>query len=142
MRSHYARDAESAAAFDDLTRSGRDVVMEETSSWPNSFREARFIPAVEYIQANRIRTLLMQRMAALMETVDVFMSTSGGNNVLMVTNLTGHPAIAVPAGLSAQGTPVSVTFVGRLYEEERLLAVAKAWQDATGHHTKHPPQFS
>ncbi|HEX6693324.1 MAG TPA: amidase [Longimicrobiales bacterium] len=134
--------AESAAAFDDLTRSGRDASMEETSSWPNSFREARFIPAVEYIQANRIRTLLMQQMAAVMEKVDVFMSTSGGNSVLLVTNLTGHPSIALPAGLSAQGTPVSVTFVGRLYDEERLLAVAKAWQDATGHHTQHPPRFS
>jgi Asp-tRNA(Asn)/Glu-tRNA(Gln) amidotransferase A subunit family amidase len=134
--------AESAAAFDELTRSGRDASMEETSSWPNSFREARFIPAVEYIQANRIRTLLMQQMAAVMEKVDVFMSTSGGNSVLMVTNLTGHPAIALPAGLSAQGTPVSVTFVGRLYDEERLLAVAKAWQDATGHHTRHPPRFT
>jgi Asp-tRNA(Asn)/Glu-tRNA(Gln) amidotransferase A subunit family amidase len=134
--------AESAAAFDELTRSGRDALMETTSSWPGSFREARMIPAVEYINANRIRTLVMQQMHEMMQKVDVFITTSNGGNVLQLTNLTGHPAIALPAGLSAQGTPVSVTFVGRLYEEDKLLAVAKAWQDATGFHRKYPPKFS
>ena len=133
--------AESAAAFDDLTRSGRDASMEKTSSWPNSFREARFIPAVEYIQANRVRTLVMEQMRTLMDTVDVFITTSGGSNVLLLTNLTGHPSIAVPAGFSAAGTPVSISFIGRLYEEDKLLAVAKAWQDATDFHLKYPPKF-
>jgi Asp-tRNA(Asn)/Glu-tRNA(Gln) amidotransferase A subunit family amidase len=134
-------DAESAAAFDELTRSGRDALMEETSSWPNSFRESRFVPAVEYINANRIRTLVMHQMAELMDTVDVFMTTQNGGNVLQLTNLTGHPQIAMPAGFNSQGSPVSISFVGRLYEEDKLVAVAKAWQDATDFHTKHPPQF-
>ena len=137
--------AESAAAFDELTRSGRADVMEDPSpypsTWPGSFREARLIPAVEYIQANRIRTLVMEQMHEMMKKIDVFMTTSGGTNVLQLTNLTGHPAIAVPAGFNANGSPVSVTFVGQLYGEDRLLAVAKAWQDATAFHTKYPPKF-
>jgi Asp-tRNA(Asn)/Glu-tRNA(Gln) amidotransferase A subunit family amidase len=133
--------AESAAAFDELTRSGRDALMEETSSWPGSFRQARFIPAVEYINANRIRTLVMEQMNEVMKKVDVFISTSNGGNVLQLTNLTGHPQISLPAGFNAQGSPVSITFVGKLYEEDKLLAVAKAWQDATDFHTKHPPKF-
>jgi Asp-tRNA(Asn)/Glu-tRNA(Gln) amidotransferase A subunit family amidase len=137
--------AESAAAFDELTRTGRGDVMEDPnpypSTWPESFREARFIPAVEYIQANRIRTLVMQKMHEIMQTADVFMTTSNGGNVLQLTNLTGHPAIALPAGFNATGSPVSVTFVGRLYEEDKLLAVAKAWQDATDFHRKYPPRF-
>ncbi len=133
--------AESAAAFDDLTRSGRDTLMEATSTWPGSFRQARFIPAVEYIQANRIRTLVMEQMDVVMRTVDVFISTSNGESVLQLTNLTGHPQISLPAGFNAQGSPVSITFVGRLYEEDKLLAVAKAWQDATDFHLKHPPRF-
>jgi Asp-tRNA(Asn)/Glu-tRNA(Gln) amidotransferase A subunit family amidase len=135
-------DAESAAAFDELTRSGRDAMMEDTSSWPGSFREARLIPAVEYIQANRIRTLIMRQMHDMMKDVDVFMTTSFGDNVLQLTNLTGHPAIALPAGFTARGTPVSITFIGGLYGEARLLAVAKAWQDATDYHLRYPPQFS
>lgn len=138
-------DAEAAAAFDELTRSGRADVMEAPnpypSTWPGSFRQSRFIPAVEYIQANRIRTLVMQNMNDVMKDVDVFITTSNGDNVLQLTNLTGHPAIAVPAGLNATGSPVSVTFVGGLYQEDKLLAVAKAWQDATGFHLKHPPKF-
>jgi Asp-tRNA(Asn)/Glu-tRNA(Gln) amidotransferase A subunit family amidase len=138
-------DAESAAAFDDLTRSGRADVMEAPnpypSTWPGSFRAARFIPAVEYIQANRVRTLVMQNMHDVMKDVDVFMTTSNGDNVLQLTNLTGHPAIALPAGFNAMGSPVSITFVGGLYQEDKLLAVAKAWQDATGFHLKHPPKF-
>jgi Asp-tRNA(Asn)/Glu-tRNA(Gln) amidotransferase A subunit family amidase len=138
-------DAEAAAAFDELTRSGKADVMEAPnpypSTWPESFREWRFIPAVEYIQANRIRTLVMQQMHDMMQKVDVFMTTQNGGNVLQLTNLTGHPSIALPAGFNAGGSPVSVTFIGRLYEEDKLLAVAKAWQDATGFHRRYPPKF-
>jgi Asp-tRNA(Asn)/Glu-tRNA(Gln) amidotransferase A subunit family amidase len=134
--------AESAAAFDELTRSGRDTMMEEPSSWPRSFRQARFIPAVEYINANRIRTLVMHQMDEIMRNVDVFIATSNAPNVLQLTNLTGHPQISLPAGFNAQGSPVSITFVGKLYEEDKLLAVAKSWQDATDFHTKHPPKFT
>ncbi|HSJ12977.1 MAG TPA: amidase [Longimicrobiales bacterium] len=133
--------AEAAAAFDELTRSGRDELMEATSSWPATFREARFIPAVEYIQANRVRTLAMRRMDEIMRAVDVFITPSYGGDVLLLTNLTGHPAVTLPAGFTAEGTPVSVSFIGRLYGEAALLAVARAWQEATGHHLQHPPQF-
>jgi len=138
--------AESAAAFDDLTRSGRDELMEATSSWPASFRQARFIPAVEYIQANRVRTLLMQQMAETMKQVDVFITPSSLGNVLLLTNLTGHPAVVLPAGFQESGpragTPVSISFIGQLYGEAELLRVAKAWQDATGSHLRQPPGFA
>jgi Asp-tRNA(Asn)/Glu-tRNA(Gln) amidotransferase A subunit family amidase len=137
---------EAAAAFDELTRSGRDALIvpePERSSWPNAFRTARFVPAVEYINANRVRTLVMEAMDRAMRAVDVFIAPSG--SVLLLTNLTGHPQIALPAGFTRRGerdVPVTITFVGRLFEEERLLTVAKAWQDATGHHLRHPAEFA
>jgi len=137
--------AEAAAAFDELTRSGRDELMEETSSWPASFRQARFIPAVEYLQANRIRTLVMRQMAETMKQVDVFITPSSLGNVLLLTNLTGHPAVVLPAGFQESGaragTPVSISFIGQLYGEAELLRVAKLWQDATDYHLRHPPEF-
>jgi Asp-tRNA(Asn)/Glu-tRNA(Gln) amidotransferase A subunit family amidase len=133
--------AESAAAFDDLTRGTKDDLM-ENSSWPNSFRQARFIPAVEYLQANRIRTLVMGEMDKVMQQVDVFITPSFGGNVLLLTNLTGHPAVVMPNGFNQDGTPVSISFVGRLFGEADMLAVAKAYQDATEFHLKKPPLFA
>jgi Asp-tRNA(Asn)/Glu-tRNA(Gln) amidotransferase A subunit family amidase len=131
---------ESAAAFDELTRSGRDDLM-ENSSWPTSFRQSRFIPAVEYVQANRVRTLLMQEMDRAMRDIDVFVTPSYGGNVLLLTNLTGHPAVVLPSGFKEEGTPVSMSFVGKLFGEAELLSVAKAYQDATGFHLRRPPLF-
>ena len=115
--------AESAAAFDDLTRSNRDdlLTQQTPNAWPNSFRSARFIPAVEYIQANRVRTLLMQRMAEVFDAVDVFITPSFGGNVLLATDLTGHPSITMPSGFTDEGTPVSISFIGRLYGESDLV---------------------
>jgi len=134
--------SEAAAAFDELTRSNQDDLLarQEEGSWPNSFRAARFIPAVEYIQANRVRTLIVQAMAELMAEVDVYLApTRGQNPNLLLTNLTGHPAVVVPNGFSAEGRPCSsMTFTGRLYDEANMLAVAKAYQDATDFHLKHP----
>ncbi|MEE9288653.1 MAG: amidase [Bacteroidota bacterium] len=132
--------AEAAAAFDEITRSNRDdlLVRQIKNAWPNVFRQARFIPAVEYIQANRVRTLVMQEMARLMDTVRVYVAPSFGGNNLLLTNLTGHPAVVVPNGFSEKGTPTSITFTGDLYDESIVLAVAKAYQDATNHHRKHP----
>jgi len=135
-------DAEAAAAFDDLTRSGRDALMDERSSWPEIFREARFIPAVEYIQANRIRSMLMAAMDEAMRGIDVLVTPSYGGNVLLTTNLTGHPAVVVPSGFASDGTPVSISFIGNLWGEAEALAVAKAYQDATGHHLRVPPSFA
>jgi Asp-tRNA(Asn)/Glu-tRNA(Gln) amidotransferase A subunit family amidase len=118
------------------------MVQQTRNAWPNSVPTSRFIPAVEYIQANRIRTLLMQRMAELMRTVDVFVTPSFGGNVLLTTNLTGHPAVVLPNGFNSAGTPVSLSFVGPLFGEAQLLAVAEAYQSATDFHQQHPQEFS
>ncbi len=136
--------AEAGAAFDELTRSGRDdlLVRQSRGAWPTTFRRARMIPAVEYIQANRVRTMLMGEMEATLAGIDVFITPSYANNVLLITNLTGHPAVTLPNGFQENGSPVSVSFIGRLFAEDRLLVAAKAYQDATGFHTKHPPAFS
>jgi Asp-tRNA(Asn)/Glu-tRNA(Gln) amidotransferase A subunit family amidase len=133
--------AESAAAFDELTRSNRDDQMtrQGRGSWPSNFRVSRFIPAVEYINANRVRSLVMRQMAEVMERVDVFVAPTFATNLLLVTNMTGHPSLTMPNGFREDGTPVSVSFVGQLFGESELLAVGKSYQEATGFHRKHPP---
>lgn len=132
--------AESAAAFDELTRSGKDdlLVRQVESAWPNSFRQGQTIPAVAYIQANRIRTLLMREMDRLFADLDVYVAPTYGGDNLLLTNLTGHPAVTLPNGFRKDGTPTSLTFTGRLFGEAELLAVAKAYQDATGFHQRRP----
>lgn len=133
--------AEAGAAFDELTRSGKAdlLVRQVKDAWPNRLREARMIPAVEYIQANRLRTLLMHDMDALMQDIDLYVTPSFGGNTLLITNLTGHPAVVVPNGFSSDGTPSnSLTFTGRLFDETTPLMVAKAYQDRTEFHTRHP----
>jgi len=132
---NFILDAEAAAAFDDLTRSG-DANQMTNSSWPNSFRTSRFIPAVEYIRAQRARTLLMRQMDAAMATFDVFLSPSGGNS-LGITNLTGHPAACLKAGF-VDGLPQALMITGRLYDEATVLRVALAYERATKWHTMNP----
>jgi Asp-tRNA(Asn)/Glu-tRNA(Gln) amidotransferase A subunit family amidase len=131
--------AEAAAAFDELTRSGRDdmLVRQEQQAWPNVLRQARLIPAVEYIQANRLRTLAMRAMDAVIRKVDLYVSLGAAD--LLLTNLTGHPAVVVPTGVTEAGAPTSITFSGRLYDEATILAAAKAYQDATRLHLQRPP---
>jgi Asp-tRNA(Asn)/Glu-tRNA(Gln) amidotransferase A subunit family amidase len=132
--------AEAAAAFDELTRSNRDDLMkrQQADAWPNVFRQARFIPAVEYIQANRLRSLLMREMADRMKALDVYVAPSFGGDNLLLTNLTGHPAVVIPNGFDEKGLPTSISFIGNLYAEAKALRVADACQDATGFHLKHP----
>src|SRR5436853_897977 len=151
--------AEAAAAFDELTRTGRDKLLtsQKDYDWPNTFRAARFIPAVEYIQAARARKLLMDAMAKVLEDLDVIVAPTNGSPQLMITNLTGHPSVILPNGLRGEdapkplsedpgdfqnsggpGTPTSVTFLGKLYGEAELLAFAQAYQQATGFHLEHP----
>ncbi len=132
--------AEAAAAFDELTRSGKDdqMVRQVENAWPNSFRQGQTIPAVAYIQANRVRTLLMREMDRLFADLDAYVVPSFGGQNLLLTNLTGHPAVVVPNGFRKDGTPTSLSFIGKLFGEAELLAVAKAYQDATGFHLKHP----
>jgi Asp-tRNA(Asn)/Glu-tRNA(Gln) amidotransferase A subunit family amidase len=134
--------AEAAASFDELTRSDRDkeLVQQGKFDWPNSFRTSRFIPAVDYVNANRLRSIAMQKWDDLMRSVDVIVTPTGAANLsqLVATNLTGHPAVILPNGFRDDGTPVSLTFLGGLFEEAKVLAVAKAYQDATGFHLKRP----
>ncbi|MFQ5641733.1 MAG: amidase family protein, partial [bacterium] len=132
--------AEAAAAFDELTRSNRDdlMVRQIKNAWPNVFRQARMIPAVEYIQANRVRTKVMEAMAELMSDIDVYVAPAFGGSNLLLTNLTGHPCVVLPNGFTEKGTPTSITFMGKLFGEAETLAVAKAYQDATDFHLKYP----
>jgi Asp-tRNA(Asn)/Glu-tRNA(Gln) amidotransferase A subunit family amidase len=135
--------AEAAAAFDELTLSNRDSLMTRQSrdSWPNVFRSARFIPAVEYIQANRLRSLLIEEMAKIMDSIDLYLAPAFEGDNLLLTNLTGHPCVVVPNGFDAEGSPVSLTFIGRLYDEGTLLAAAWKYQQATDFYKQYPPLF-
>jgi Asp-tRNA(Asn)/Glu-tRNA(Gln) amidotransferase A subunit family amidase len=152
-------EAEAAAAFDELTRTGRDKLLTDQGpgDWPNTFRTARLIPAVEYIQANRARMLAMEAVAKTLDRFDVIVAPTNSQQ-LAVTNLTGHPALILPngfrgddappphkndkgeieGGYGGPGTPVSLTFLGQLYGEGRLLAFARAYQQATDFHLQHP----
>lgn len=135
--------AEGAAAFDQLTLTDQDDMMQWQSpnAWPNTFRAAHFIPAIEYINANRARYELIQKMDSVMQQVDVYISPAFGGGNLLITNLTGHPSVVLPNGFTDGGSPTSITFVGDLFDEASLLSVAKAYQEATNHHKKHPPLF-
>jgi len=135
----FVLSAEAAAAFDLLTRSNRDdlLVRQIKNAWPNVFRTSRFIPAVEYINANRIRALIIQDMAKVMTEVDVYITPSFGENLLL-TNLTGHPCVVLQNGFDEKGNPVSISLIGDLFDEETVLGVAQALQEAAEHHKQHP----
>ena len=137
--------AEAASAFDEFTLSGGAdrLVRQVRDAWPNTFRQGRFIPAVDYIRANRVRTLAIAAMDRLMREVEVLVVPSFGGDMLLLTNLTGHPAVVLPDGFrTSDGTPTSLSFIGRPYGETDLLAVAHAFQQATGFHLRRPPGFA
>jgi Asp-tRNA(Asn)/Glu-tRNA(Gln) amidotransferase A subunit family amidase len=131
--------AEAAAAFDDITRDGgvNQLSGQGQNDWPNSFRTSRFIPAVEYIRAQRARTLLMREMDRLMANWDVFVSPAPRSASLLITNLTGHPAVVAPCGF-IDNLPRAIMFTGGLYDEAAPLRVALAFERATKWHTMHP----
>jgi len=150
--------AEAAAAFDELTLTGRDKLLtrQTPDDWPNIFRVARFIPAVEYIQMNRARTLAIRQVSAVFDQVDVIVASTNSEQ-LVVTNLTGHPACIVPNGLRGEdaprppavdtgeddqiggpGTPVSITFLANHYQDAKLCALARGYQRAAGFEKLHP----
>jgi Asp-tRNA(Asn)/Glu-tRNA(Gln) amidotransferase A subunit family amidase len=132
----FIRYAETAAAFDDLTRSGRIRDVEsgpEQSRRPAEIRPARFIPAVEYIQANRYRMRVMEQVDAAMSGLDLFI----GANILL-TNRTGHPVVSVPSGFF-EGAPTGLQLTGKLFGEPELLVLAHAFQSRTDHHSRRPP---
>jgi Asp-tRNA(Asn)/Glu-tRNA(Gln) amidotransferase A subunit family amidase len=151
-------EAEGAASFDELTRSGADAKLngQEKSDWPNTFRVARMYSAVDYVQAQRARSMGIAAMAEVFRTVDVIVTPSSGTQ-LRITNLTGHPAVIVPNGVRGDdapapfstedgsadnvggpGTPVSLSFLGGLYDDARLAAFARAYQQASGFERLHP----
>lgn len=131
--------AEAATAFDDITRDGRvnQLSGQEPFDWPNAFRTSRFIPAVEYLRAQRARVLLMREMDKLMTQWDVFVSPAPGSASLTITNLTGQPAVCVPCGF-VNKLPRAIMFTGGLYDEAAPLRVALAFEQATKWHTMHP----
>ena len=150
--------AEGAAAFDDLTTSGRDALLtgQKSFDWPNSFRTGRMLLAVDYIQAERARALAMAAMHETFKDFDVIVTPSSGTQ-LTATNLCGQPAVIVPNGLrgadaplyapitddpwpgyGGPGTPVSITFLAPLYEDAKAVALAHAYQLKTGFQLLHP----
>jgi Asp-tRNA(Asn)/Glu-tRNA(Gln) amidotransferase A subunit family amidase len=137
--------AECAAAFDDFTRTNLDDEMtrQGRGDWPNSFRTSRFVPAVEYINANRHRYLLMQQVNEAMKDIDVLICpTRGSGNQGAITNLSGHPVVCVPTGFDKRNNlPTSITLIGKLYDEATILAAAKAYQEATLWDEMHPVMF-
>ena len=130
--------AESAAAFEDLTLSNRDdlLVKQDKNAWPSGFRSSHFIPAVEYIQANRARAILIEELNKKMKGLDAFIAPAFGQN-LVATNLSGHPCVVLPNGFR-NGLPTSITFTGQLFGEGKLLKIAEAYQRAGDFHKKQP----
>ena len=134
---------EGAAAFDELTRLGWDdqMVAQHPNAWPNLFRSARFIPAVEYVQLSRQRSILIKEMYELMKEYDVIVTPSFAGAQLQITNLTGHPALCLPNGFAANGSPTSITLLGNLFEEEKLVMLGHMIQQNTDWQAKRPPMF-
>ena len=135
--------AEAAAAFDELTITNRDslLVRQIKNSWPNEFREARFIPAVEYINANRIRYALIQEVNAALKDYDAILTPTFGGTQVLMTNLTGHPCVVIPNGLDKNNRPTSFSIIGNLFEEEKILRLAMKYQEETNFEDVHPPLF-
>ncbi|MEO9660847.1 MAG: amidase, partial [Maribacter dokdonensis] len=136
--------AEAGAFFDDMVRAEEvdKMVEQHQRSRANSLRQARFIPAVEYIQANRQRQVLIEKMQAVMKDYDVLISPSSGNRLSIITNLTGHPAISIPTGLDEKKHPTSITLISNLYDEASILLLAKAFQDQTDFDEMHPEGYT
>jgi Asp-tRNA(Asn)/Glu-tRNA(Gln) amidotransferase A subunit family amidase len=136
--------AEAGAFFDVLVRSRNvdKMVEQDQSSRANSLRQARFIPAVEYLQANRHRQVLIEKMEVIMKNYDILISPTFGNRQLIITNLTGHPVISIPTGLDKEKHPTSITLVGNLYDEASILLLAKAFQENTEFDEMHPTGYT
>jgi len=126
---------EAAAAFDDLTREG---VHDGIGRWGGTFRTGQFVPAIEYLRAARIRTLVMREMEDIMKPLDAYI----GGDDLTLTNLTGHPTVVVPDGdrdKSPTNQPGTIAFTGKLFGETDLLTLAHAYQQMSGAHLRRPP---
>jgi Asp-tRNA(Asn)/Glu-tRNA(Gln) amidotransferase A subunit family amidase len=128
---------EASSAFDAFTR-GEEIKKLKNSAWPDSFRANRYVPAVEYLQAQRARTLMMRRFEEEFGEFDAFIANGIGEYTFMITNLTGHPVVSIPNGVDRAGNGASKVIVGRLYGEDRLLALAKLAQEAGDFHRRRP----
>jgi len=135
--------SEAGAFFDDFLLQGLDSNMVEqgSRSRANSLRQARLIPAVEYIQANRHRGKLIKEVVSLFKEFDVILSPSFGGNQLLITNLTGHPVISIPNGFDKKGHPTSISLIGNYNSEHKILYFADIYQKETGHNKINPPLF-
>jgi len=136
--------AEAGAFFDELVVSGKENLLSEQDrgSRANSLRQSRFIPAVEYIQANRHRQVLMNKMDSLFENIDVLIVPSDTTTrQSLITNLTGHPSMALPIGIDDKGHPMSIVLIGNLFQEDKLIALGQWIQSVTRHHLLRPPYF-
>jgi Asp-tRNA(Asn)/Glu-tRNA(Gln) amidotransferase A subunit family amidase len=138
----YLLDAEGAAAFDDITRDGkvRTLRRQGPGDWPNTFRSSRLVPAVEYIRAQRIRTLLLEKFEKFMADWDVIV-LAPNNGLLTTTNLTGNPQVVMKCGF-LNGIPRSISFLGKIYDEGSPLRVALAYEQATQWHKMNPTLFA
>ena len=136
---------ECAAQFDEMTRNNIDdeLTRQTKYDWPNQFRTARFVPAVEYINAQRHRYLLMQKVNEVLQQYDAIICPSRGDgNQGAITNLTGHPVVCVPTGFDKRfNLPTGISFVGKLYDEATLLNIADAYQKTTPWEDMHPAKF-
>lgn len=139
----FLLNVEAAAAFDEMTRKNLDdeLVRQVKWAWPNVFRTARHVPAVEYVQANRARVVLNQKMSELFKNIDVYVVPSFWGDNLLRTNLTGHPCVVLPNGFNEKGSPTSISFIGDLYQDGEVVAVAHAYQRGTSWHKNYPPKF-
>jgi Asp-tRNA(Asn)/Glu-tRNA(Gln) amidotransferase A subunit family amidase len=128
---------EASAAFDEITHDGRVDSM-KGSLWPPAFRASSMLTGVDYIQAMRARTTLMHKFEAELGDLDLIVANGSGGDILVTTNLTGHPQMFIPMGLNDQGRPIGTSLIGRLYEEGTLLAIGNMLQQATGAYRKRP----
>jgi len=157
--------AEGAAAFEDLTLSGglRELKAQVPDAWPNLFRQARFLSAVDFVQADRLRRKVAQEMARIFSDVDLLLVPSLRDEMLVITNFTGHPSLTLRAGFvevqkarsdwapdpdhplptfsTPRRVPHGVTLIGRLFDEGTLGAVGIALERALGVSSERPPGF-
>ncbi len=135
--------AEAGAAFDELTRTNQDslLVRQIKNAWPNTFRASRFIPAVEYINANRLRSVLVDQMNEMMSDIDVLLTPTYAGPQLLFTNLSGHPALVFPNGSYQEGNPGTITLLGNHFDESSILYLARYIQDLTPFEEEIPAHF-
>ncbi len=135
--------AEAGAFFDELVLSGEvdQMVQQGANSRANSLRQSRFIPAVEYLQANRHRTIVMEWFNRLMQNYDVLIAPRNARYESLITNMTGHPSLSIPTGLDEKGRPTNLVMIGNLYDEASILELGRLFQEHTSFDDQHPPLF-